>query len=240
MQIPDTWPVRGRGIAFFILIGTLAFCSLGHAQQLGNGDPLDPNEESPSAQQIVVTASKRPETLTQAPMAVSVLTQEQLKRTGAEEIQNLVSLVPAFEVQTIGGANSIQLAIRGVTNSDFNAGNPAVATHKGRRLAVAIESWEGFDELKRQLEATGHFSASKDEKQRLHFFPAGTATGVASMSILCHSAESSDRNSRSPGRQTLIRTLACSDMPMSLRALSKLPWTTTFAFGLHHCQAGHF
>jgi iron complex outermembrane recepter protein len=110
-------------------IGSLAFCGVGHGQQPGNGNPLDPDEESPSAQQVVVTASKRPETLTQAPMAISVLTQEQLQRTGAEEIQNLMSLVPAFEVQTVGAANSIQLAIRGVTNSDFNAGNPAVATY---------------------------------------------------------------------------------------------------------------
>ena len=127
MQVPDTWPVRGRGIAFFIYIGSLAFCGVGYTQQPGN--PLDLNEESPAAQQVVVTASKRPETLTQAPMAVSVLTQEQLQRTGAEEIQDLMTLVPAFEVQTVGAANSIQLAIRGVTNSDFNAGNPAVATY---------------------------------------------------------------------------------------------------------------
>jgi predicted nucleotidyltransferase len=52
---------------------------------------------------------------------------------------------------------------------------PARAT-RDVDFAVAIESWEGFDELKRQLEATGHFTASKNEKQRLHFFPAGTAT----------------------------------------------------------------
>jgi len=57
---------------------------------------------------------------------------------------------------------------------------PARAT-RDVDFAVAIESWERFDELKRQLEATSRFVASHDEKQRLHFFPAGTATarGIA-------------------------------------------------------------
>ena len=53
---------------------------------------------------------------------------------------------------------------------------PARAT-RDVDFAVAIESWERFDELKRQLETTGHFVASRDEKQRLRFLPAGTATG---------------------------------------------------------------
>ena len=53
---------------------------------------------------------------------------------------------------------------------------PARAT-RDVDFAVAIDSWQKFDELKQQLEATGRFVASRDEKQRLRYFPAGTTAG---------------------------------------------------------------
>jgi iron complex outermembrane receptor protein len=86
--------------------------------------PSQPASEAaaPSAglQEVVVTANKREETLTQAPLAVSALSQDQLTNAGVVGLTDLTSSVPNVEIRSIGFANSVQIAIRGVSNNDFN------------------------------------------------------------------------------------------------------------------------
>jgi len=81
-------------------------------------------------QDIVVTATKRAESLSRVPLAVSVVSQDELRDQGITNVQSLTSAVPNLEMRMVSIANSIQVAIRGVSNSDFNqTGNPAVATY---------------------------------------------------------------------------------------------------------------
>jgi iron complex outermembrane receptor protein len=81
-------------------------------------------------EEIVVTASKRSELLSKAPLAVSALSQDELTAGGVVGLQNLTSTVPSVEIKTVSLVNSIQVTIRGITNSDFNpGGSPAVATY---------------------------------------------------------------------------------------------------------------
>jgi iron complex outermembrane recepter protein len=80
--------------------------------------------------EIVVTAQKRSEALSKAPLAVSALSQDQLTAAGVVGLEDLTSSVPNVEIKTVTFVNAIQVTIRGITNSDFNPGDsPAVATY---------------------------------------------------------------------------------------------------------------
>lgn len=83
-----------------------------------------------SLQEIIVTAQKRGELLSKTSVAVSALSQDQLQASGVASLKDLSTVVPNVEFKTIGLANTIQVSIRGITNSDYNqTGNPAVATY---------------------------------------------------------------------------------------------------------------
>ncbi len=80
--------------------------------------------------EIVVTATKRSESLSKVSLAVSAFSQEELTNAGVVGLANLTSAAPSLEIKTLGFSNDIQVTIRGITNSDFNPGaSPAVATY---------------------------------------------------------------------------------------------------------------
>jgi iron complex outermembrane recepter protein len=80
--------------------------------------------------EVIVTASKRSESIIKAPMAVSALSQTQLEDAGVVQLKDLTTVAPGVEIGVVSVANSIQVSIRGISNTDFNAtGNPAVATY---------------------------------------------------------------------------------------------------------------
>ena len=73
-------------------------------------------------EEIIVTASKRAQTLQQVPIAVSVVTGEVLEKAQIQDIKDLQSLVPSLRItqlQTTGNTNFI---IRGFGNGANNAG----------------------------------------------------------------------------------------------------------------------
>lgn len=90
------------------------------------------SDQQPGAklEEIIVTASKREETLSKAPLAISALSDDQLRTAGVTGLKDLTSVVPGVTMKTVGIGNSIQVTVRGITNSDFNQlGDPAVATY---------------------------------------------------------------------------------------------------------------
>jgi iron complex outermembrane recepter protein len=100
------------------------------ADEVGPNAPASDGAGAGSLEEIVVTASKRSETLSKAPLAVSALSQDDLTTAGVVALENLTSAVPSVEMKTVSLVNSIEVTIRGITNSDFNpGGNPAVATY---------------------------------------------------------------------------------------------------------------
>jgi iron complex outermembrane receptor protein len=82
-------------------------------------------------QEVMVTATRYSTSLLKTPVAVSALTQEDLTRKGAVNIKALTGDIPNLQLGgAVDGSSGVQIAIRGVSNSDFTEiGNPAVGLH---------------------------------------------------------------------------------------------------------------
>src|SRR5215475_13947355 len=63
-------------------------------------------------EEVVVTATKRPETLQDVPVAVTAITAEQIQQRGFTNYADYVNTVPNMYVQDLGPGNT-QIYIRG-------------------------------------------------------------------------------------------------------------------------------
>ncbi len=78
----------------------------------------------------MVTANKRSESVSRTPIAVTALTGATLKTEGVVGLRDLTSTTPGLQIKTASFVGSVQVTIRGITNTDFNSsGNPAIATY---------------------------------------------------------------------------------------------------------------
>jgi len=73
-------------------------------------------------EEVYVTATKRPQTLQEVPVAVSVANAETLDRARILDILDLQSIVPSLRVPQFQGSNQVNFVIRGFGNGANNAG----------------------------------------------------------------------------------------------------------------------
>ena len=102
------------GTALPILL--LGLSAPAFAQDQPKADQEDPAVSSPRVDDIVVTASKREETLQDTPIAVSVVDAQEIERAEIQDLLDLQTLVPSLAIrqgQTSGNANFF---IRGFGN----------------------------------------------------------------------------------------------------------------------------
>lgn len=103
------------------------------AQQVTQDEPTEeqalPADNLPQAEQtedegnaIVVTATKREQTLQDVPVAVSVTTAETIERAQIRDLKDLQSLVPALRVTQLQSSANTNFIIRGFGNGANNAG----------------------------------------------------------------------------------------------------------------------
>jgi len=108
-----------RGFAFraaLLAATTLALPAAAYAQ-----DDTDDAEEA-DGNQIVVTATKREQTLQDTPVAVSVATGEALERAEIRDIKDLQMMVPSLKVTQLQSSANTNFIIRGFGNGANNAG----------------------------------------------------------------------------------------------------------------------
>lgn len=92
-------------------------------------DPA-PSASGEQTGDIVVTANKRSELVSRTPLAVTALSGETLRSAGVVGLRDLTSTAPSVQIKTVSTVGSVQVTIRGITNTDFNSsGNPAVSTY---------------------------------------------------------------------------------------------------------------
>ncbi len=73
-------------------------------------------------EEVVVTASKRAQTLQEIPIAVSVVSSEQIEQAGVLDIKDLQTLVPSLRVTQLQSSANTNFIIRGFGNGANNAG----------------------------------------------------------------------------------------------------------------------
>ena len=90
------------------------------AEELAEPAPEDTSVTEGNA--ILVTATKREETLQDVPIAVSVTTVETIERAQIRDLKDLSTLVPSLRVNQQASATNTNFIIRGFGNGSNNAG----------------------------------------------------------------------------------------------------------------------
>jgi len=112
--------IKILGISVLAIAGN-AFAQSDGQTEVGNGIRIE---------ELVVTASKKAETVLTSPVAVTAITSEEITSAGVVGLGDLNAVAPSLQVRTTGGTNAITFSIRGVSNADiFELSNPPVATY---------------------------------------------------------------------------------------------------------------
>lgn len=106
---------------FTLLAGAAAF-ALG-APSVAFAQDQEPEVEAPeSSNVIIVTASKREQTLQEVPISVSVTTGETLENAQIRDVLDLQTVTPSLRVSQLQSASATTFIIRGFGNGDNNFG----------------------------------------------------------------------------------------------------------------------
>jgi iron complex outermembrane recepter protein len=101
-----------------ISIASLGMGSLVHAQD----DTPQAEEEAIDENVIIVTATKREQTLQDVPISVSVTSAEAIERAQVRDLNDLQTLVPSLKVGQLQSSANTNFIIRGFGNGANNAG----------------------------------------------------------------------------------------------------------------------
>lgn len=124
-------------LAWLVLPGAV---SVAHAQAAS----AEPQPAPSQLSDIIVTASKRSLLISKTAIAVSALDAQALADDGVVELRNLNASAPNVHIKTVALANSIQVTIRGISNTDFNTGGqPAIATYVDGVLVPRTQGLNG-------------------------------------------------------------------------------------------------
>jgi len=98
-------------------------CSL---VQMGQVSAAETDSAAAGLEEVIVSASKRDETLIDTPQSVSVLSADALTKLGATQFRDFANTVPGLNFTTAGAGNT-QISLRGVTTG-FDV-SPTTATY---------------------------------------------------------------------------------------------------------------
>lgn len=112
------------GIALAMPSSALAQAETAAAQPLPQDEaqPAPDNTADATGNEIVVTATKREQTLQDVPVAVSVTTAETIERAQIRDVRDLSTLVPSLRVNQLQSSANTNFYIRGFGNGANNAG----------------------------------------------------------------------------------------------------------------------
>lgn len=113
---------KGKNSLKNILKGGIAFAALQSFATATLAQDSSTEDEEVWLETIVVTASKRPQTLQEVPIAVSVVRGEEIQQAEIQDVLDLQSLVPSLEVRQSGSTAGTGFVIRGFGGIANNAG----------------------------------------------------------------------------------------------------------------------
>lgn len=119
--------LRSNGFHLIALSGScslLAIASPALAQQTAGGEAnvSEQVEQQAPGGEIVVTATRRSETLSKVPLAVTAVNAQSLQNSGASDIRQLGQLAPSLMVSSTGTEANGSARVRGVGTVGDNPG----------------------------------------------------------------------------------------------------------------------
>ena len=110
--------------ALFAGVAALALPAVAHAQSEIDADATeqDLEDELAATPTIVVTATKREQTLQETPVSVSVTSGETLEQAQIRDVLDLQTVAPSLRVSQLQNSSSSTFIIRGFGNGDNNFG----------------------------------------------------------------------------------------------------------------------
>ncbi|WP_369027085.1 TonB-dependent receptor [Qipengyuania sp. RANM35] len=109
------------GAAALVLPSTVA-AQDADDDQASVADTAEEQAEAPDSNVIIVTATKREQTLQEIPVAVSVTTAETIERAQIRDLKDLQTQVPSLKVSQLQSSANTNFLIRGFGNGANNAG----------------------------------------------------------------------------------------------------------------------
>ena len=114
---------RKAGFSRILMNGVAAIALVAPAAAFAQDTPPPSVEDDiASGNAIVVTATKREQTLQEIPVAVSVTTAETLERENIRDLRDLQTVVPSLRVSQLQSSANTNFIIRGFGNGANNAG----------------------------------------------------------------------------------------------------------------------
>jgi iron complex outermembrane receptor protein len=107
----------------------------------GSGNASE--DDAPNIDRVIVTATKREQTLQEVPFSINAQTQADIQRTGADSVEELSRNVAGLTIQNLGPGQS-QVAIRGVSAGQIVRDQPGVKEQVGIYLDESVISLSLF------------------------------------------------------------------------------------------------
>ena len=108
-----------KAISAIIGISSCLFSAVtaGEESSSNSGDVASKNYE---LEEIVVTAQRRSENLSDVPLAVTALSGEQIGKRRVHALDDLATYVPSLQINSVIGENTPIFSLRGVSRSDYS------------------------------------------------------------------------------------------------------------------------
>jgi iron complex outermembrane receptor protein len=100
-------------------------------------------EAASSLEEVLVTATKRASTIQDVPFSINAMTEEDIQRSGATNIEELARNVAGLNIQNLGPGQS-QIALRGVSAGQIIRDQPGVKEQVGVYLDESVISLSLF------------------------------------------------------------------------------------------------
>lgn len=99
--------------------------------------------QDPADDEIIVTATKRAQSIQDVPFSVNAQTQDDIQRTGAQNLEDIARSVAGLAIQNLGPGQS-QVGIRGVSAGQIVRDQPGVKEQVGVYLDESVVSLSLF------------------------------------------------------------------------------------------------
>ncbi|NND45813.1 MAG: TonB-dependent receptor [Xanthomonadales bacterium] len=123
------------------LAGAIAVFGLAASVHAQEGD--DENASTGAVEEIYVTATKRETTIQDVPFSINAMSQEDIQRSGATDLESLSRNVAGLTIQNLGPGQS-QVAVRGVSAGQIIRDQPGVKEQVGIYLDESVISLSLF------------------------------------------------------------------------------------------------